>query len=231
MKRNKHYPKSYKEREISTPHESGRKELSTNGDKDSVSDTRAAHNTDNETIEYTPKSAIEWAFWESSSDAEQDIYDAIDYSLWNTQDVSPALMEALEYYEEHEEVSSAEKLHQLAKNHKTKIESTNQYEDYDEDFYEQRKNKKMTKKDLENQELEEKYEEIEEEIMDKTNRISKSQKEMSDISYDGKKDAKIRKNTKSRNAKSKERYNRSHKTDRKNNKNTQKDIEKYGFAA
>ncbi len=108
MKGNKHYPKSYKEKEISTPYESGRRELSTRN-KDNISDTRNTHNTDDENTEYTHKSAIEWAFWESAYDAEQDIYRTIDYNLWNTEDVSPALVEALEYYKQEEEKTSRKK--------------------------------------------------------------------------------------------------------------------------
>jgi hypothetical protein len=115
MNWNKYYPKSYKEKEISTPHESGRKELSTK-DKDSLSETWKAHKTDDETIEFTSKNEINWAFEESAYDAEQEIYDTIDYNLWNTENISPALVEALEYYE---------KSNSLYQKHKNQLKNRN----------------------------------------------------------------------------------------------------------
>lgn len=227
MNRKKYYPKSYKEKKNPTPHESGRKWLSTTN-KDSLSKNRNEYNTDDETVEFTHKSEVEWIFGESSHDAEQDIYDTIDAKLWS-KDISPDLMEALSFYEEHEEPSSAEKLHQLAKNHKSK--STNQYEDYDEEFYEKRKKTKLSKKELKNQEIEIKYNDVENEFnleddhkikLNSTNKLS---------SWYDKYNSKNKKNYKRYQHVDTEPTNRVKKgVKKKNRNNTQKDIEKYGFA-
>ena len=121
--RNKHYPKSYKEKTNPFPYESGRKERPK---IDAPTPARDGIKEDGN-INYTPynqKNEIESVWWDLTSDAEEEIYATIDYSLWNTDNISPALIEALEFYEENEEISGDyygwEKQAKMSKNTKNR---------------------------------------------------------------------------------------------------------------
>lgn len=65
--------------------------------------------------EYNGKEEISSVFWESAYDAEQEIYDNIDYKLWST-DINADLLEVLQYNEQHEEVDETEHLEKTKKN-------------------------------------------------------------------------------------------------------------------
>lgn len=174
---------SYKEKKNPTPHESGRNELPTK-DQDEwekkVSDTRNKHNIHDEQIEFTPYAETNSIYWDSALNTEAELLDTVWYNLWDT-DISPDLMEALKFYEEHEEPNTTERLNQFSKNHQSKTKKTNQYDDVDKDFYGQKKYKKLSKKKLKKQEIEEKYSDLEENInleddhkikLNSTNKIS-----------------------------------------------------------
>ncbi len=212
---------NYKEKTISTPYESGRKELSIQEGKDSLSDTRNSYNTDDEHIEYAPQNSIEWTFWNYASDAEQEIYDTADYGLWNSDDISPALIEALEYYETHEDINP-----ENTENHSKADSLDNQYEDYDEDFYEQRKTSKSSKKRIKD------YENFDEDFNtedDHKIRLNWTNKEF--LGFD-KHNSKNKKNYRRYQHVETEPANRVKKWVKKKKKNdTQKDRERYGLAA
>lgn len=90
---NKYFPKSYKEKTNPYPSEEwqGRTMWILSHPLPPINEDWEFEHT-----EYNAKEELMWVLWESAYDGEQDIYDYVDYKLWNTDDIDPISLEKLE---------------------------------------------------------------------------------------------------------------------------------------